>query len=55
MWRFVEKQELAADKYGEPAQPTLDKLTVEVIKQRPNYLLVEDIDDGKIYKMTLVD
>jgi hypothetical protein len=50
VWRLVEP------KQGETAKkaPAATEMLVEVLKERDTYLLVEDTEDGKIYKMTLV-
>jgi len=52
MWRFVPQP--TPDNFGEPKQPSKNEMLVEVLKERENYLLVEDLEDGKIYKMILV-
>lgn len=57
-----EAVEVAADQTGEPIQPEgdykpiigQDMMLVEVLKEKDTYILVEDTNDGKIYKMILV-
>lgn len=48
VWRLV------TDKQVEPAKQNDNMLLVEVLKERSTHLIVEDTNDGKIYKMILV-
>jgi len=67
VWRYVdgsgaEVNKVTPDRNGEPQQPegdykpiiSEDMMLVEVLKEKANYILVEDTNDGKIYKMVLV-
>lgn len=61
VWRLVPSEEAVKPVQEElPIEPAKraalhpQEMVVEILKKRADYLLVESIDDGKIYKMTLV-
>lgn len=58
VWRRVDNNTNSRVTEPVTVQPTVkyskQEILVEVLKERDTYLLVEDVDDGKIYKMTLV-
>lgn len=50
----VEPVTVAGQHVSVPSQGFRREMIIEVLKERDTYLLVEDLADGKIYKMTLV-
>jgi hypothetical protein len=59
VWRVVEKEGGEPELKVEEPSKGLDRysgrdITCEILKERDTYLIVEDVVDGKIYKMTLV-
>jgi hypothetical protein len=55
VWKLVESTYKGEVKQ-EPTKSALEAghILVEVLKEKPEFLLVEDTEDGKIYKMYLV-
>jgi hypothetical protein len=50
----IEKLEQGIWRYVDKSEPGNRNMVIEVLKEKETYLVVEDVEDGKIYKMTLV-
>jgi len=52
VWQVIDGKTVTAEVVVSAKQRT--EMYVEILKERDTHLIVEDVEDGKIYKMTLV-
>ena len=53
VWKYAEASKLQ-EQEQESVHRTENVMYIEILKERDTYILVEDVDDGKIYKMVLI-